>query len=465
MVGENKIVQLTALFLFLYFFVASLLQFFHRESLASPLELNDFWVLTKLPEWVIIKGMKQSRLFTKTRKEIPKNEVSKNAQLLIRAGFINKEMAGVYSYLPLGLRVLEKINNIIRREMNAIGGQELFLTVLQDKEIWEKSNRWSDNVVDIWFKTKLKNETELGMGFTHEEPITKMMKNHIQSFKDLPVYAYQIQTKFRNEARAKSGIIRSREFLMKDLYSFSRNENEHNEFYEKTKKAYKNIFNSVGVGKETFITFASGGTFSKYSHEFQTLSSAGEDIIYICDKCSVAINDEIIKEQNTCPKCDNSDLRKEKAIEVGNIFSLGTKFSESFELFYTNEKGEKELVVMGSYGIGPSRLMGVIVEVLSDDKGIVWPEAVAPFKIHLLSLGQNEKTEEIYKKLKRADAEVLYDDRDISAGEKFADSDLIGIPYRAVVSKKSLTDGGVELKMRNKTQSKIVSVEELMKTV
>ena len=409
--------------------------------------------------------MRQTQLFTKTRKDAPKDEVAKNAQLLIRAGFINKEMAGVYSLLPLGLRVLENINNIIRREMNAIGGQELFLTVLQDKEIWKKTNRWDDEVVDNWFKTKLKNKTELGLAFTHEEPITRMMKNHIQSFKDLPIYAYQIQTKFRNEARAKSGIIRGREFLMKDLYSFSKNLDEHNEFYEKTKIAYKNIFDAVGIGDKSFLTYASGGTFSKYSHEFQTLSEAGEDIIYICDKCLLAVNDEIIKEQKTCPQCGNADLRKEKAVEVGNIFSLGTKFSEAFELFYTNEKGKKELVVMGSYGIGPGRLMGVVAEILSDEQGLVWPEIIAPFKVHLLNLGQDEKAEEIYRKLIAMGVEVLYDDRDATAGEKFADSDLIGIPYRIVVSKKSLADGGIELKKRNEKDANIINVEELVKII
>ncbi len=409
--------------------------------------------------------MKQSQLFTKTRKEAPKDEVSKNAQLLIRAGFINKEMAGVYSFLPLGLRVLNKVNDIIRKEMNAIGGQELFLTSLQDKDVWDKTDRWSDDVVDNWFKTKLKNETEVGLGFTHEEAITRMMTDHIKSFRDLPVSAYQIQTKFRNETRAKSGIMRGREFLMKDLYSFSKDVAEHDEFYEKSKQAYKNVFDSVGVGEGTFLTYASGGTFSKYSHEFQTISDAGEDIIYICDKCSVAINDEIIKDQDTCPVCGGSDLRKEKAIEVGNIFSLGTKFSEAFDLNYSDEKGEKNLVVMGSYGIGPSRLVGTIVEVLSDEKGIVWPESVAPFKVHLLSLGQDEKAEEIYSQLEKAGVEVLFDDRDKKAGEKFADSDLIGIPYRVVVSKKTTEAGGVEFKKRNSEDGEIISIEELIEKV
>jgi prolyl-tRNA synthetase len=407
-------------------------------------------------------NMKQSQLFTKTRKEAPKDEVSKNAQLLIRGGFINKEMAGVYSFLPLGLRVLNNINNIIRAEMNKIGGQELLLTTLQDKEVWDKTDRWSDDVVDNWFKTKLKNDTEVGLGFTHEEAITRLMKDHIQSFRDLPVYAYQIQTKFRNEARAKSGIMRGKEFLMKDLYSFSRDVESHDEFYEKAKQAYKNIFDIVGIGDITYLTYASGGTFSKYSHEFQTVSDAGEDIIYICDKCKVAINDEIINEQNSCPECGNKDLRKEKAIEVGNIFSLGTKFSDAFELNYNDEKGQNTPVIMGSYGIGPGRLMGTIVETLSDEKGIVWTEITTPFKVHLLSLGADEEAEKIYNQLQQNGVDVLFDDRDKKAGEKFADSDLIGIPYRVVVSKKSVEAGGVEFKKRDFDDSEIISVEDLI---
>ncbi len=409
--------------------------------------------------------MYQSQLFTKTRKEAPKDEVSKNAQLLIRAGFINKEMAGAYTFLPLGLRVLEKINNIIRKEMNVIGGQEMFMTVLQDKEVWETTNRWSDDVVDNWFKTSLKNGTELGLGFTHEEPLTKLMKDHIRSFRDLPVYPYQIQTKFRNEIRAKSGIMRGREFPMKDLYSFCKDEKEHNDFYEKSKKAYKNIFDAVGLGGNTFVTFASGGTFSKYSHEFQTISDAGEDIIYLCESCSVAVNDEIIEDQSTCPECGNKDLKQEKSIESGNIFSLGTRFSEAFDLSYTDEVGEKKLVVMGCYGIGPGRVMGTIVEKFSDKNGIIWPEAVAPFKVHLLSLNEDEKTGEIYNQLQEKGVEVLFDDRDVRPGQKFADSDLIGIPYRVVVSSKSLEAGGVEFKKRNEKEGEIISVEDLISKV
>ena len=396
--------------------------------------------------------MYQSKLFTKTRKEAPKDEVSKNAQLLIKAGFINKEMAGVYSFLPLGLRVLNKVNNVIRDEMNKLGGQEVFLTSLQEKANWEKTNRWSDDIVDFWFKTKLKNDTELGLAATHEEPLTALMKNHIRSYKDLPAYPYQIQTKFRNETRAKSGIMRCREFPMKDMYSFSRDVKEHEMFYEKAKVAYNNIFKRFGLGDITFMTYATGGSFSKYSHEFQTVSDAGEDLIYICDKCKVAVNKEIIAEQNKCPECGNDKLREEKAIETGNIFSLGTKFSDALDLTYPDINGEKQKVVMGCYGIGPGRAMGTIVETLSDDKGLVWPLEIAPFKAHVIQIGDKEEVkksaEAIYEELQKNGVEVLFDDRDARPGDKFADSDLFGIPLRIIVSEKTLMAGEYEIKER-----------------
>ncbi|MEI8339320.1 MAG: aminoacyl--tRNA ligase-related protein [bacterium] len=412
--------------------------------------------------------MKQSQIFTKTRKEAPKDEVSKNAQLLIRAGFINKEMAGVYAYLPLGLRTIKKIENIIREEMNAIGGQELVMTALQEKATWEPSGRWSDEVVDSWFKTELKNGTKLGLGFTHEEPMTLMMRNHIRSFRDMPVSVYQFQTKFRNEARAKSGIMRAREFVMKDLYSFCRDLAEHEVFYEKAKQAYVNIFNRLGIGEKTYITYASGGSFSKYSHEFQTISPAGEDLIHICDKCHIAVNKEIMADLNqSCPVCGGKDLHEEKAIEVGNIFTLGEKFSSALELTFLNEKGEKKNVFMGSYGIGPARSMGTIVENLSDDKGIVWPESVAPFKVHLIEIGGDkdvvrQKTEEVYNMLSKAGIEVLWDDRDLRPGEKFADADLIGLPFRVVVSEKMITAKTLEIKSRRVENSEIIKEEELL---
>ena len=380
-------------------------------------------------------------------------------------------MAGVYSYLPLGFKVFKKIENIIREEMNAIGGQELILTALQEKATWEPTNRWSDEVVDNWFKTKLKNDTELGLGFTHEEPLTKLMKDFVQSYRDLPFSAYQFQTKFRNETRAKSGIMRTREFVMKDLYSFSKDEAEHMEFYERAKQAYINVFKRVGIGHLTYLTFASGGVFSKYSHEFQTLTSAGEDTIYVDEDKSIAINQEVFNDE----VLENLGLQKEKlvehkAVEVGNIFTLGTRFADALDLTYQDEQGEKKSVFMGSYGIGPGRLMGTIVEVLSDDKGIIWPESVAPFIVHLLALGEDDavkvEANKVYERLLENNIEVLFDDRaGLSAGEKFADADLLGMPVRVVVSARSMKENGVEVKKRTEEKGRVVTIDDLLKTL
>ncbi|MFA6426827.1 MAG: aminoacyl--tRNA ligase-related protein [Candidatus Magasanikbacteria bacterium] len=411
--------------------------------------------------------MRQSHLFTKTRKDIPSDEVSKNAELLIRAGFIHKEMAGIYDYLPLGLRVLNKINNIIREEINAIGGQEVFLTALQNKETWETTGRWDDKVVDNWFKTQLKNGTEMGLGFTHEEALALLMRSHVNSYKDLPRFVYQIQTKFRNEARAKSGILRCREFFMKDLYSFTRDERELDEFYEKAKQAYVNIFKRVGIGDQTFITFASGGTFSKYSHEFQTVCESGEDTIYLSQEKNIAVNKEVyIDEVLDDLGLKKDELEEVKAIEVGNIFKQKTKFSEPLGLTYTDEDGSVKPVIMGAYGIGPGRVLGTIVEVYHDEKGIMWPESVAPYSVHLVSLCKDEdvkKADEIYTMLVKKGVDVLYDDRvGVSAGAKFADSDLIGIPKRIVVSAKTLEKKSVEVKLRNEEKSELVDIVKLL---
>ena len=411
--------------------------------------------------------MRQSQLFTKTRKEAPTDETSKNAQLLIRAGFIHKEMAGVYAMLPFGLRTLNKIIQIIREEMDKIGGQELTMTALQDKELWEKTNRWDDCIVDSWFKTKLKNDTEVGLGFTHEEPLTRLMGEHVSSYRDLPIYAYQFQTKFRNETRAKSGIMRTREFIMKDLYSFSRNEKEHLDFYEKVKQAYVNIFDRVGIGASTYLTFASGGVFSKFSHEFQTLTSTGEDTVYVYKDKKIAVNKEVFTDEVKKDLDLDNNYVEARAVEVGNIFTLGTRFSDALNLNYKNESGEKLPVFMGSYGIGPARLMGVVAEIYSDEKGLVWPKEVAPFMVHLVRLGDNSDVvsyaDKLYEDLKKKNIDVLYDDRDLRAGEKFADSDLIGIPVRIVVSDKTVAEKKVEVKNRTEGDSKLMEVTEALK--
>ena len=412
--------------------------------------------------------MKQTHLFTKTRKEVPADEQSKNAELLIRGGFIHKEMAGVYSYLPLGLKVIKKIEDIIREEMNMIDGMEMRTSVIQSKEVWEKTNRWDDEVVDNWFKTELKNGTEIGLSFTNEEAYSNIMKQYISSYKDLPAYPYDFKSIFRNETRSKSGIMRGREFYWKALYSFSKDEAQHQEFYEKIKQAYKKIFQRAGIGHLTYVTFASGGSFSKFSHEFQTITGAGEDTIYIDESKGIAVNKEVY----TDDVLDSVGLKKDslveqRAVEVGNIFSLGARFSEPFDLSYTDEAGEKKMVIMGSYGIGLGRLMGTVVEVLSDDKGIIWPEEIAPYKVHLLVLGDKEnvaaEANALYEKLISEKIEVLFDDRtDISAGEKFADADLLGMPYRVVVSERSIKDGGVEIKKRTEAKGQVITNDELL---
>jgi prolyl-tRNA synthetase len=415
--------------------------------------------------------MRQSKLFTKTRKEAPTDEVSKNAELLIRGGFIHKEMAGVYSYLPLGLRVLKKIEKIIREEMDNAGGVEMKTSIIQSKEIWEKTNRWDDKEVDIWFKTKLKNGTEVGLSWSNEEDFANILKQYVGSHKDLPLYLYDFKDILRNETRSKSGILRGREFYWKALYSFSKDEAEHNIFYEQMKVAYQNIFKRAGIGHVTYLTFASGGAFSKYSHEFQTITSAGEDTIYVSEDKAIAINKEVMEDEVLSTLgLEKDKLIEHRAIEVGNIFSLGTGKSEALDLNYTDKNGEKKLVFMGSYGIGLGRLMGTVVEVLSDDKGIIWPEEIAPFKAHLLSLGEEaeikNQAESVYETLTKAGVEVLFDDREgMSAGEKFADADLLGMPYRLVVSTRSIKEGGVELKKRNEEKGKVVPLNELLNHV
>jgi prolyl-tRNA synthetase len=414
-----------------------------------------------------MSAMRQTELFTKTRKSAPKDEVAKNAELLIRAGYIHKEMAGVYAYLPLGLRVLQKIEEIIREEINAIGGQELLMTTLQDSLPWQKTGRWDDEVLDVWFKTHLQNKTEIGLATTHEEPLTNLLREYVDSYRDLPFSVYQFQTKFRNELRAKSGIMRGREFIMKDLYSFSRNQAEHDKFYEKARGAYERIFTRVGLGEKTYFTYASGGSFSKFSHEFQTLTDAGEDIIYLDQKTKTAVNKEVYTPETvSAAGLEMKSLEEAKSVEIGNIFSLGTRFSEALGLTFKDENGIEQPVIMGSYGIGLGRVMGTVVEVLSDEKGIVWPESIAPFKVHLVRVGDNEEvikaTDKIYQDLLDRGVEVLYDDRATRPGEKFADADLVGLPYRLVVSDKTLAAGKWELKRRTESESKLATTEELL---
>ena len=410
--------------------------------------------------------MRLTQLFTKTSKQAPGDEVAKNAQLLIQAGFIYKEMAGVYDYLPLGKAVLGNITQIIREEMDSIGGNEISLTALQKKDPWESSGRWSDDVLDVWFKTKLASGSELGLAPTHEEPLTQLMKTYIKSYKDLPVYPYQFQIKFRNELRSKSGLMRGREFWMKDLYSFSRDQQEHDAFYERISDTYMRIFERLGLGESTYKTFASGGSFAKYSHEFQTVSPVGEDKIYVHEAKRIAINEEVYTDEVLADLGINKDELVEKSgVEVGNIFTLGTKFSDALELVYTDEDGSSKKVFMGSYGIGPSRLMGLIAEHFADEKGLVWPENVAPARVYLVRIGNEDAVahaDELYDQLRSAGITVLYDDRDIRPGEKFSDSELMGIPHRVTVSDRLLAEHKYEYTERSSGETQLLTHEQLL---
>ena len=410
--------------------------------------------------------MKYSKLFGKTIKESPKDETSVNAQLLIQAGFIRKEVAGVYNFLPLGLRVLNKISNIIREEMNNTGAQELLLVSLQNKTNWEKTGRW--NSFDALFKVKSRYDFEYALGPTHEEVLVPLVNNFVNSYRDLPLKLYQIQNKFRDEARPKAGLLRGREFLMKDLYSFHESEEDLMKYYTLMKKVYKKTFSRLGL--DAIETVASGGTFSEFSHEYQVVCESGEDEIIYCPGGDFSENVEIIEnpEKLENKQCDlgHGPLKRVKVVEVGNIFPLMDKFSKPFNLTYKDKDGKDQYVSMGCYGIGISRVMGVIVEVHHDDRGIIWPENVAPYQVHLIHLGGvHLSTSEAYNKLVKARVEVLYDDRkNVSAGQKFADADLIGIPVRLVISDK-VPQGKVEWKERNKHKAEVIAFSEAVKRV
>ncbi|MDD3035429.1 MAG: His/Gly/Thr/Pro-type tRNA ligase C-terminal domain-containing protein [Candidatus Saccharimonadaceae bacterium] len=411
--------------------------------------------------------MRVSNLFTRTSKTAPADDVAINAQLLTRAGYIHKEIAGVYAYLPMGLRVLEKIKSIVREEMNAVGGQEVMMTVLQPKDIWEKTDRWDDKKVDNWFKTKLVNGTELGVGLTHEEPIVDAVSNFVNSYKDLPFSVYQIQSKFRNELRAKSGLLRGREFVMKDMYTLSRNQDQHIQEYEKIVAAYFKVYDRLGIGDITYRTYADGGIFTpRFSDEFQTVSEVGEDVIYLDESKRIAINAEIMNDENLAKLgLERNNLVEKRGIEVGNTFHLESKYTDALDLYYADENGTRQSIIMGCYGIGVSRLMGVIAEIFSDSKGLVWPENIAPYKVYLVRIGNEEVVkcaDGLYEEFSSKGIEVLYDDRDVHAGQKFADSELIGIPYRVTVSDRLMADGNYELVERKDGQIKLLTREQLL---
>ena len=405
--------------------------------------------------------MKLSQTFIHTLREAPKDETASSAQLLIRAGYIHKEMAGVYDFMPLGRLVLENIKAIVRKELNKIGCEELQLTSLKNPELWKKTDRWDDQKVDIWFKTELSAGGELGLAPTHEEPITNLMKTYVKSYKDLPIAAYQFQTKFRNELRAKSGILRTREFIMKDLYSFHTSENDLDGFYSKVENAYNNIYKELGIGADTHETFASGGVFCKYSHEFQTFTPVGEDSVWHNADYSICLNDEVFNDEVLADmNLKREDFVADRACEVGNIFKIKTKYSGPLELEYMDENNKKNPVIMGCYGIGITRVMGVIAEKFADEKGLVWPENISPYKYYLLAIGDESKklADELYAKNPE---KFIYDDREKTRfGEKIADFELLGIPYCAIISDKNISDKKIEFIERKNGNKTLLTVDE-----
>lgn len=408
--------------------------------------------------------MRMSQLFIKTSKQAPSDEVAKNAQLLIRAGYIHKTMAGVYSYTPLGLQVVENIKQIVREEMNAVGGQELMMSTLQRKELWQETGRWSDEVVDVWFKSQLQDGTDIGFGWTHEEPIVDMLRGVIKSYKDLPLSVYQFQNKLRNELRAKSGIMRGREFIMKDMYSLHATKEDLDAYYQSVIAAYGRCYEQLGIGDDTYVTFASGGAFTKFSHEFQTICEAGEDYIYLHREKNIAVNEEVIDDAVKELGIAREELEKVKTAEVGNIFNFGTQKAEEMKLLFTGDDGRQHPAYMGSYGIGISRVMGVIVEKFADDKGLVWPANVAPYRVCVVAIGQRgtERAAELYDALTKAGVSVLLDDRAERPGVKFADAELMGMPWRVTVSDRALDGGVFEVVERSTGAMRTLTYEQLL---
>ncbi len=411
--------------------------------------------------------MRLSKNFTRTIKQAPADEVARNAQLLIRAGYVHKTMAGVYSYLPLGLKVVENIKQIVHEEMNKIDSQELVMSTLQRKETWQETGRWNDELVDVWFKSHLQDGTEVGFGWTHEEPIVDLLRNYLKSYKDLPISVYQFQNKLRNELRAKSGIMRGREFVMKDMYSVHASKEDLDKYYNAAIEAYKRCYDRFGIGDETYVTFASGGAFTKFSHEFQTICDAGEDYIYLHRGKNIAVNEEVLDDAVKELGIDRSELERVKTAEVGNIFNFGTQKSEEMRLVFTDAEGVEQYAYMGSYGIGITRVMGVIVEKFADDKGLVWPENIAPAKVYLVQIGSQSRAtaDELYQKLQSAGIETIYDDRDERPGVKFADAELLGIPYRVTVSDRLLDDGKWEVSTRQTGEQRLLTADELLATL
>jgi prolyl-tRNA synthetase len=412
--------------------------------------------------------MRLSQTFAKTSKTLAGEGDSLNYKLLTRGGFVDQLMAGVYSYLPLGLKVLRKIEQVVREEMDGLGAEEILMPMLHPKANWVATGGW-DNV-DVLFKLKSRTGNEYALGSSEEEIVTPLVMSRSQSYRQFPIKVYQIHWKFRDELRAKSGIMRGREFFMKDMYSFHTSQEDFDQFYQQAKETYLRIYKRLGLVAK--VTEASGGDFSdKISYEFEVLTDAGEDVIYYCDECDFCVEDEVskVKPGDKCPRCSKGLLKEAKSAEVGNVFDLGQKHSRAFDLGYVDEHDQKQYPIMGCYGIGISRVMGVIAEKYADERGIAWPESAAPADVHLVRLGTDERViaaaDKLYDQLQKAGRDVIYDDRDESAGAKFADADLIGVPKRLTVSKKTLELESAELKHRNKDAVSMIKLSEVLEKV
>ncbi len=410
-----------------------------------------------------------SKFFIPTIKETPIGTEAISHQLSLRAGLVHMLSAGVYCYLPLGLRVLKRVENIIREEMDAAGAHELFLSCLQPIELWQRTGR-DKTLAEVMIRFKDKKGKEMCLGPTHEEVITELTRSYVQSYRQLPVTLYQIQTKFRDELRTRFGIVRACEFIMKDAYSFDRDKEGLKKSYALMYDAYNNIFKRCGL-KTIIVEADTGAMGGDLSHEFLITAPIGESFVAQCSSCGFAQDaQEDFKDGSKCPQCSKDALGKQVAIELGHIFQLGTKYTDALEGLYLDEDGKRKPMVMGCYGIGVSRMIAAIIEVNSDANGIIWPEEVAPFDVEILPLQGNDPesmklARSYYDELLKEGFDVLLDDRDESAGRKFNDADLIGIPWKVIIGKRKLAEGAVELKSRRTGEVKVVAKDQLVSAV
>ncbi len=407
--------------------------------------------------------MRQSMMFIPTLKEAPKDAEAMSHKLLVRAGLVKQVAAGIYSYLPLGYKVIKKIETIIREEMDALGCSELLLPALQTADLWKESGRWADYGPEL-MRLQDRKKRDFCLGPTHEEVITFVVRDQLNSYKKLPVGLYQIQTKFRDEMRPRFALMRGREFSMKDLYTFHANEECLDEWYKLVWQAYKNIFNRCGL--EVKVVFSDPGQIGgDVAHEFMVMSEVGEDTISYCNSCDYGSNTELSNLQvgDVCPDCGGS-ISIAKGIEVGNIFKLGTKYSKPMKATFTDKDGKDKPLIMGCYGLGVTRTLMAVVEQNNNNEGIVWPEEIKPFDYHIVCFDvkkdeQVEASMEIYQNLRKM-GECLLDDRLERGVVKLKDADLIGIPVRITVG-RDISEGLVEVTNRKNGKTDKVKIGEI----